>query len=999
MEDIEYKSIYNQIKKASESNQLVVFIGAGMSNNFGFPTWNGLVREMYKELTGKEAAKGKAFSSDELLRIPQALREKNKVAFERILKECFGAQRVVNSENAILDEIMKLKPKHIITTNFDTLIEKYLQDKEEALNKSHSAKEGYAKLVNNHIPYRYMLVIKDRDMVTADANHLLLKIHGDVQNMDSLVLCEDDYLEYSDSHILMENFIKSLLINHTFLFVGYGVGDSNLKMIMKWVENIVSRQKADGSKRKKHILLYTENKAMDEFQKKYLEQKQIQVLEFCKLPQAYRKQPVTEFTDEKGKHLLAMLRAIVPSEKDSKIDDEKLKEIFAFFENRKVVHIWEVAEFVDKSRYEFEKEGSRMRLIKGTFGHSFMETIFRVARRKKGGQLVTDARAFLGKIGIDEYCCDREDKEFKVLFQYDGFMEEACLTSNYNELYNYVKRRDEYSYVEKAHWAMYVDDKKEADKWLEKQWNSKIKMDLYEQLRFAHNVQQEYTLQGKYGIDFGVLWASLPDEERKHQVLIHEYMTGCKELYHEFGEVSDKLRLRCYARNASGGIHYEIERFAICRTAVLDFVRTMVLNGFYITGLWPCTYLHGNFSDLIRLYVDMILFLISPECKRKQEWFRLCPWDIYILINLIEQNELPHLLGKYKITQLKIENSVQESLIRNCMNLLCFSEKRLVKKNARGHLCSRRIKNCMALMDLVSWDREHITPLIDEIFGYLEKLMPLDRNERVFFAPGNIFYSFMEKQYMNGHEEMISPYAEDLFKSLLRKFLREDHLNQYSKILEDNAEWYHDIEALSALIDKEKNRISGNLIAQCWNCYQAWYQGSTSQLLADIYPFATKKVQLEISEFVYKKLKGTKMILLRTYMEMDIIRYTSEVETELLDRCQRFSNLPEKQRGKSGNNESPLTHILRLWQNGKIPQIEVFRGFKSIDPWFSFVCFPEEFDYENFEVEGWCTWLSVERYRGEAFQKNRELLKEKFQKAMDAGAGEDVRRIYYKYVE
>lgn len=105
MEDIEYKSIYNQIKKAFESNQLVVFIGAGMSNNFGFPTWNELIRKMYKELTGKEAAKGKAFSSDELLCIPQALRERNKVAFERILKECFGAQRVVNSDNCFLQPL------------------------------------------------------------------------------------------------------------------------------------------------------------------------------------------------------------------------------------------------------------------------------------------------------------------------------------------------------------------------------------------------------------------------------------------------------------------------------------------------------------------------------------------------------------------------------------------------------------------------------------------------------------------------------------------------------------------------------------------------------------------------------------------------------------------------------------------------------------------------------------------------------------------------------
>ena len=57
-----YESIYQQIKQASESNQLIVFIGSGMSNNFGFPTWNSLVRKMYRELTGKDAAKGKAFT-------------------------------------------------------------------------------------------------------------------------------------------------------------------------------------------------------------------------------------------------------------------------------------------------------------------------------------------------------------------------------------------------------------------------------------------------------------------------------------------------------------------------------------------------------------------------------------------------------------------------------------------------------------------------------------------------------------------------------------------------------------------------------------------------------------------------------------------------------------------------------------------------------------------------------------------------------------------------
>lgn len=137
-----------------------------------------------------------------------------------------------------------------------------------------------------------------------------------------------------------------------------------------------------------------------------------------------------------------------------------------------------------------------------------------------------------------------------------------------------------------------------------------------------------------------------------------------------------------------------------------------------------------------------MLFLISPECKRKQEWFRLCPWDIFILINLIKQNELPLFLGKYKIARLEIEDDVRESLLRNCMNLLCFSERRLLKKNSGGRICSRRMKNCMTLMNLISWDKEQIAPLIDEIFRYLKKLMPLDRNERAFSAPENIFILF-----------------------------------------------------------------------------------------------------------------------------------------------------------------------------------------------------------------------------------------------------------------
>lgn len=1041
MKNEAYKSAYEQIRKASQSNQLVVFIGAGMSNNFGFPTWNGLVRSMYEEYTGRKVSERKAFSSEETLRIPQALREKDRKAYDRILKDNFGPHRVLNPDNVILDEIMKLRPKHIITTNFDVLIERYLQDKDEALSEEHSAKEGYGKLVHNHIPYRYMTVVNDGDMIAADANHLLLKIHGDVQNMDSLVLCEDDYLEYSDSHILMENFIKSLLINHTFLFVGYSVGDPNLKLIMKWVDTIASRQKIDATKRKKHYLLYPEKKSMDEMHRTYMRQKQIEVLEVRQLPKALREDKISEFANFRGNNILALLRALTVSDTNTKITGQKLSELFTYFEKRKVVHVWEITEFLGVARYEIEKTGTKLQLYPNSQGSCLMEAVFRLASSRKAEPVITDdrkslgrvepvgtdsgkslgraelaktdawkslkkeetvktdAREFLGKVGIDGYFYCFEYELHKLPQLQEDFVEKACLTSNYEELYTYVKKNPEYSYAEKANWALYTDQKAEADRWFKKQWNSRQKLSLYEQLRYAHNLQQEFELQEAYDVDLGLLWNSLPDEEQKKQCLMQEYAGGYSELYSAFGKAADELRLRCYSDRSYRTTPYEADDFERCRTTIIDYLRTMILNGYYVTGLWPMGCYSAGLENLMRAYADMILFLLSPECRLKPDKFRLCSWDLFILINMVETDDLSRMKERYKIEQLDVEQDIQRVLCENFINLLNFAGKSLTNKDQNGHLCSRRLKNCLLLMNLIRWNEEQAVPLVECIFSYLCRLVVNDRSSRAFYVQTNTLYDFLKNGNMNQYKTIISPHAEKLFKLLLQRFLQEDHLNQYSRILQDNVEWYGDMGMAGDLVDQSNHSIPANLITKTWKCYHEWYGGTTSFMLVQIYPFATAKVKAEIAEHIAKRLKGMDILLLRACIEMDILQYSLEIEAELMSRCQRFATLSDRQRGNSGNKQSPLTHILRLWQNGKISNIGTYKEFKELDPWFSFVCFPEEFDYEQFDVAGWCTWLSKKDYREEAFRRNKSLLKKKFEEAIRAGADEEVKKIYYKYLE
>lgn len=81
----------------------------------------------------------------------------------------------------------------------------------------------------------------------------IIKMHGDIDDIQNIVLKEDDYLNYSQNHIIIETFIKSLLIDKTFLFVGYSLNDNNLKLIMSYIDFFVKEKRVEN--RQPHYLV------------------------------------------------------------------------------------------------------------------------------------------------------------------------------------------------------------------------------------------------------------------------------------------------------------------------------------------------------------------------------------------------------------------------------------------------------------------------------------------------------------------------------------------------------------------------------------------------------------------------------------------------------------------------------------------------------------------------------------------------------------------------
>lgn len=207
--------IKNEVLSYYKQDRIAFFVGAGVSAVSEYPKWSELVMEM-AEIIGypvmlKDEDNNKCLSSEEFLKIPQMLYNMNEEEYMRIIRERLDVKKETNDIHTM---IMRVKPNHIITTNYDTLLEDAAQN------------AGMA----------YSVINVDDRVATAPTRNYILKVHGDFER-NNIVLREDNYLNYENDFVLLDNLMKSIISTHLVIFIGYGLGDYNIKLIMNWVKN------------------------------------------------------------------------------------------------------------------------------------------------------------------------------------------------------------------------------------------------------------------------------------------------------------------------------------------------------------------------------------------------------------------------------------------------------------------------------------------------------------------------------------------------------------------------------------------------------------------------------------------------------------------------------------------------------------------------------------------------------------------------------------------
>ena len=198
------------IQRASRENRLVIFVGAGVSMNSSVPSWNQLTNRMKAELPNE-------FSEEtDALKIAQIYKDSrgHKEYMDKV-KDILLYNKAVS--NPLHKSILALNPCHIITTNYDDLIEQEL------------SKEFL----------QYHIIREDKDIPQMACPNTLVKMHGDYVT-DNIVLTEDDYYNYKENFPLTRAFVQSLFASKLILFVGFSFADLNLKFILNELKNILS---------------------------------------------------------------------------------------------------------------------------------------------------------------------------------------------------------------------------------------------------------------------------------------------------------------------------------------------------------------------------------------------------------------------------------------------------------------------------------------------------------------------------------------------------------------------------------------------------------------------------------------------------------------------------------------------------------------------------------------------------------------------------------------
>lgn len=202
------------------NNRCVPIIGAGFSRNADVPV--GQEMPLWQDL-GEYFAKQMNYPFINPLDAISAYA--HEFSRSKLIEELRGLLHIDTATPGLTHlAFAKLQFDTVITTNFDFLLEKSYE----------SNKKPYYPLIFENQLSTMPLNKYSRDLQNTTC---ILKMHGDLNHPDNLIVTEEDYDTFLTKFPLLNTHIANLLISQTPLLIGYSLEDPDLRSIWQLISS------------------------------------------------------------------------------------------------------------------------------------------------------------------------------------------------------------------------------------------------------------------------------------------------------------------------------------------------------------------------------------------------------------------------------------------------------------------------------------------------------------------------------------------------------------------------------------------------------------------------------------------------------------------------------------------------------------------------------------------------------------------------------------------
>lgn len=225
------------LTESIRARRAMLFVGAGVSRNLGLPSFKELIREMARLLDFNADLFERQGDYRELAEYYN-LQKKSLGGLRSWMDRSWHKDESQVDKSPVHRAIVDLKFPPIYTTNYDRWLEIAFERRNELFTKIANVGD----------------FTNIRDGITQ-----IIKLHGDLEDDNSLVLTETSYFRRLDFESPLDIKLRSDIIGRVILFIGYRLSDINIRYLLYKLHRLWEESQFASARPKAYIFLSRPN--------------------------------------------------------------------------------------------------------------------------------------------------------------------------------------------------------------------------------------------------------------------------------------------------------------------------------------------------------------------------------------------------------------------------------------------------------------------------------------------------------------------------------------------------------------------------------------------------------------------------------------------------------------------------------------------------------------------------------------------------------------------